>query len=105
MFSKLLYNDDREGRYRVVLSRFALKQIRRIPEHIQMALRAWATTIVREGIRSMRRIPGYHDEPLKGDRLGQRSSRLSRGYRVIYEETESGEVTVITVQEVSKHDY
>ena len=30
-------------------------------------------------------VPGYHDEPLKGHRAGQRSIRLSRAYRAIYE--------------------
>ncbi len=53
----------------------------------------------------MRKIPGYHDEPLKGDRKGQRSSHLSRGYRVIYEELSSGEIVIVSVLEVNKHDY
>ena len=53
----------------------------------------------------MRRIPGYHDEPLKGRREGQRSSKLSRSYRVIYEEFSNGEVEIINIMEVSKHDY
>lgn len=32
----------------------------------------------------MRKIPGYHDEPLKGDLKGLRSIRLSKGYRAYY---------------------
>jgi len=47
----------------------------------------------------------YHNEPLKGDRKGQRSVRLNKAYRVIYEETESGNVVLIGVQEVNKHEY
>ena len=58
-----------------------------------------------DGIRSTRLLPGYHDEPLKGDRKGQRSVRLSRAYRVIYEETETGNVVLVGIQEVNKHEY
>jgi toxin HigB-1 len=91
--------------YRVELEKFAQKEFRRLPGHIQTALRTWATLIEEHGIATMRRIPGYHDEPLKGDRQGQRSSRLSQAYRVIYVENEAGELVVVAVLEVNKHDY
>lgn len=91
--------------YNVVLSKFAEKQFYRLPSHIQKALRVWCEAIEDEGIQSMRLIRGYHDEPLKGQRKGQRSSRLSQGYRVIYEELNSGEISIISVLEVNKHVY
>ena len=91
--------------YRVEIEKFAQKQFRRLPAHIQKALRTWSAFIEDHGTGAMRRIPGYHDEPLRGNRQGQRSSRLSRGYRVIYVESEAGEITIVCVQEVSKHDY
>ncbi|MCX6103790.1 MAG: hypothetical protein NT000_11115 [Proteobacteria bacterium] len=67
----------------------------------------WAETVEMEGIRTVRRLPGYHDEPLRGDREGQRqrSVRLSRAYRVIYEETAKEEITLIAIQEITKHGY
>jgi proteic killer suppression protein len=89
----------------VHIERFAEKQLKKLPEFIREALRIWAETIEQTGVRAMRKLPGYHDEPLKGDRAGQRSSRLSRAYRVIYEERETGEVLIIAVLEVNKHDY
>jgi proteic killer suppression protein len=49
-------------------------------------------------------VPGYHDEPLKGDRAGQRSIRLSRAYRAIYEIKEDT-VKFLSVEEVNKHKY
>jgi proteic killer suppression protein len=49
----------------------------------------------------MRRIPGYHDEPLKGKRKSQRSVRLNRSYRLIYTESDM----TILVLEVNKHEY
>jgi proteic killer suppression protein len=52
-----------------------------------------------------RRIPGYHDEPLKGARTGQRSVRLSRAYRAIYEIRADDSIEFVSVEEVNKHDY
>ncbi len=47
-------------------------------------LHAWVDDVAHLGLREARKISGYHDEPLKGKRLGQRSVRLSKGYRLIY---------------------
>ena len=90
---------------RIWVTKFAEKQIRKLPHHIVAAYYTWVKTVELDGIRQTRLLPGYHDEPLKGDRKGQRSVRLSKGYRVIYEETESGNVVLIGVQEVNKHEY
>jgi proteic killer suppression protein len=49
-------------------------------------------------------VAGYHDEPLKGSRAGQRSIRLSRAYRAIYE-MKKDTVEFVSVEEVSKHEY
>ena len=57
------------------------------------------------GLREVRKIPGYHDEPLKGQRFGQRSIRLSKAYRAIYKIDRSGEIHFIEVIEVNKHEY
>lgn len=89
----------------VHISKFAEKQLKKIPVHIKEALLIWVSSVEESGIIQVRKLPGYHDEPLKGDRKGQRSVRLSRAYRVIYEESENGQLTVITVLEVNKHDY
>ncbi len=90
---------------RVWITKFAEKQLKRLPKYILAAYYTWVKTVEVDGIRATRILPGYHDEPLKGSRKGQRSVRLSRGYRVIYEETESGNVVLIGVQEVNKHEY
>jgi proteic killer suppression protein len=88
---------------KVLLSRFAQKQLDRMPRHIEAAFRTWVVLVSTVGIRETRRSPGFHDEPLKGQRSGQRSVRLNRAYRVIYVETREGiEIQVI---EVSKHEY
>ena len=63
--------------------------------------------VEREGLHEVRKIPGYHDEPLKGPRQGQRSrdAGLSRDYRAIYIVQRDGTVEFASVEEVSKHDY
>jgi proteic killer suppression protein len=94
-----------EKRCEVWITRFAEKQIKKLPKHIASAFHTWVKTVELEGLRTTRTLPGYHDEPLRGDRKGQRSVRLSRAYRVIYEVTESGNLVLIGVQEVNKHDY
>ena len=58
-----------------------------------------------DGLGGSEEEPGYHDEPLKGVRLGQRSVRLTRAYRAIYVVRDDGTAEVAVVEEVHKHDY
>lgn len=88
---------------RVTIAKFAEKQLNKLPFYIKEALRYWAETVERQGILEVRKLKGYHDEPLKGERKGQRSIRLNKAYRAIYIESECGiEICVI---EVNKHEY
>ncbi len=89
----------------VWLTKFADKQLKKLPSNIVAAFWTWVKTVELDGIRNTRKLSGYHDEPLKGDRKGQRSIRLNKAYRVIYEETSSGNVILIAVQEINKHEY
>jgi toxin HigB-1 len=81
------------------------KQLRKLPSLVVDKLVAWAKSVELKGIRKIRKIPGYHDEPLKGDRKGQRSIRLSKAYRAIYTEHLDGSINVVTIEEVNKHEY
>ncbi len=80
----------------------AKKDIKRLPRHIKIHLIEWAELV---GIIEVRKVPGYHDEPLKGKRKGQRSIRLSKSYRAIYIEKINGDINIISVKEVNKHEY
>jgi len=77
----------------------------RLPPHIRDKLFAWEALIHELGMPKVRQNPGFHDEPSKGSRKGQRSIRLNRSWRAIYEELPHGQITIIEVQEVNKHDY
>ena len=81
------------------------KNLNRLPIHIVRNLQRWALQVESLGIQEVRKIPGYHDEPLRGDRSGQRSIRLSKSYRAFYTEIEGDEVNLIQVEEINKHDY
>lgn len=88
---------------RVSVSKFAEKQIQKLPLHIYEALYFWIHSVEYKGLNEIRKLSGYHDEQLKGQRAGQRSVRLNRSYRVIYIElTKEIEIQII---EVHKHDY
>jgi proteic killer suppression protein len=76
----------------------------KIPRHIVVNFRNWVRSVNLEGLERVRLIKGYHDEPLKGKRKGQRSIRLSRQYRAIYS-IEGDEIKIVIVEEVHKHDY
>jgi toxin HigB-1 len=90
---------------RVEVAARALKQLRRVPKHIVDNLMIWVAAVEADGLEEVRKVPGYHDEPLKGDRRGQRSIRLSRAYRAIYEVKADGSVKFVSVEEVHKHEY
>lgn len=89
----------------VVLSKRAMRDLQKLPWHIVKKLQAWIDDISQAGLRAVRKTPGYHDEPLQGKRFGERSIRLSKAYRAIYEVLQDGSIEIIIVLEVNKHDY
>lgn len=90
---------------KVVISKRAQRDLRRVPLRIAERLQAWVEAVAEDGLEEVRRIPGYHDEPLKGSRQGQRSIRLSLHYRAIYELRSDGRVEFVSLEEVNKHAY
>ena len=88
-----------------MLSKRAQRDLRRLPAHIVDRLQAWVRSVALQGLEEVRKVPGYHDEVLKGERHGQRSIRLSRHYRAIYELKNDGRIEFASVEEVNKHAY
>lgn len=89
----------------VTLSKRALADLKKIPAYIRLNLQTWISAVEEAGLHETRKIPGYHDEPLKGSRAGQRSVRLNRAYRAIYIIAEDGSVEFVEVLEVTNHEY
>jgi proteic killer suppression protein len=89
----------------VVLSRGAQKDLKSAPSHVATKLLYWVESVEKSGLETTRKQPGFHDEPLKGRRKGQRSIRLSRAYRAIYVVRSDGALEFVSVEEVNKHEY
>ncbi len=81
------------------------KQLDKIPAYLRDKFFAWVAAVERMGISEIRKLSGYHDEPLTGDRNGQRSIRLNQAYRAIYIEYKDKNEININVIKVSKHEY
>ena len=90
---------------RVELSGLARKQLKNTPRHIVENLAAWVDDVETRGLEEARKVPGYHDEPLHGERQRQRSIRLSRSYRAIYTLRSKGVIRFVSIEEITKHAY
>ena len=72
------------GGIKVVFSKTTEKQVLRVPKWAYFKLTEWISEVDELGLEEVRKYRGYHDEPLKGDRVGVGSIRLNRSYRAIY---------------------
>ena len=91
--------------YDVTLTIKAKKNLKKLPLFIALKLQTWIDAVGHSGLSEVRKIPGYHDEPLKGKRVGQRSIRLNIAYRAIYTINKKGVINFVEVEEVNKHEY
>jgi len=89
----------------VVWGKAVARRLGVVPRNVAAKFLEWVNAVKMVGLAKVRARPGFHDEPLKGERRGQRSIRLSRSYRAIYVETLSGTVELVEVIEVTKHEY
>ena len=79
--------------------------MRRLPGRVVRKLKTWTYLVGEIGLEEVRKIPGFHDEPLVGRRTGMRSIRLNRAYRAMYRVVMEDNSEVVVVEEVSKHGY
>jgi proteic killer suppression protein len=89
----------------VTITKHAQKDLKKIPRHILVQFDLWVEVIETEGFKVMQKIKGYNDHALVGDRKGQRSSYLSRSWRVIYTLDDKTKSINVEVLEVNHHDY
>jgi proteic killer suppression protein len=79
------------------------KSCQSVPESVVRKYELWKDIVFRHGPEKLREFPGFHDEKLKGRRKGERSSRLSLQYRVIY--TVERRIVTVFVLEITPHKY
>ncbi len=89
----------------VEISKRAKSDLAKVPLYIANKLKLWINLVESDGLLAVRQIKGFHDEPLRGNRSGQRSIRLNRAYRAIYEIGTNGSIEFVSVEEVNKHEY
>ena len=90
---------------RVEVSRRAERSLERTPRQVAAKFFYWKQQIEEHGLEVVMKIPGYHDEPLRGKLKGYvRSIRLALGYRAYYRVV-GGAVQCVLVEEVNRHDY
>jgi proteic killer suppression protein len=88
------------------ITRRALKELDKAPSQVQIKYIAWVKLVEKTGLMETRKIKGFHDVPLVGDRKRQRSIRLNKQWRAIYViKNEQIEIQFIEVLEVTAHDY
>lgn len=79
------------------------KVIAKLPLQVVKKYELWKNIVFRHGPDKLREFPGFHDENLKGEFKGQRSSRLNIQYRVIY--SIEKEVVSVYVINITPHKY
>jgi plasmid maintenance system killer protein len=79
------------------------KVIAKLPLQVVKKYELWKNIVFRHGPDKLREFPGFHDEKLKGEFEGQRSSRLNIQYRVIY--SIEKEVVSVYVIDITPHKY
>jgi plasmid maintenance system killer protein len=79
------------------------KTISKLPLQVVKKYELWKDIVFRHGPEKLREFPGFHDEKLKGDLEGQRSSRLNIQYRVIY--SVEKEIVTVYVIDITPHKY
>ena len=79
------------------------KLIAKLPLQVVKKYELWKDIVFRHGPDKLREFPGFHDEKLKGELGGQRSSRLNIQYRVIY--SIEKEIVSVYVIDITPHKY
>ena len=79
------------------------RRLPRLPREVLERYEKWKDIVRISGPAGLRLIKGFHDEALRGEWKGHRSSRLGVQYRVIYV-VEAQDVAVYVI-ELTAHDY
>jgi addiction module RelE/StbE family toxin len=83
--------------------RKAVKQLESLPIDVLKRYEKWKDIVSISGPDGLRQIKGFRDEALRGEWKGNRSSRLTIQYRVIYKIQK--ELVLVQVVNVTPHDY
>lgn len=74
-----------------------------LPVEVLKRYEKWKDIVAVSGPQGLRLIKGFHDESLRGEWKGCRSSRLGSQYRVIYKVVR--DQVLVQVLNITAHDY
>lgn len=74
------------------------------PKALVIKFQKWVDDIEKYGLEEVRKVRGWHDHTLKGDRAGQRAIYLNKQWRAVYV-LEGAGVKIVRVIEVHPHAY
>ncbi|MDA0323656.1 MAG: type II toxin-antitoxin system mRNA interferase toxin, RelE/StbE family [Verrucomicrobia bacterium] len=83
--------------------RSVVRKLPRIPIEVLKRYEKWKDIVTISGPEGLRWIMGFHDEALRGEWQGCRSSRLGLKYRLIYRIED--EKLYVQVVDITAHDY
>jgi addiction module RelE/StbE family toxin len=83
--------------------RRVVRRLNRLPTKVLKRYEKWKDIVRISGPQGLRLIKGFHDESLRGQWRGHRSSRLGQQHRLIYK-IEADEVLVLVI-DITAHDY
>jgi len=79
------------------------RRVQRLPIEVLKRYEKWKDVVGASGPAGLRLIKGFHDEALRGEWKGHRSSRLGIQYRVIYQVV--AQEILVKVIDITAHDY
>lgn len=89
--------------WKIYEHRKAVKQLQSMPVEVLKRYEKWKDIVFISGPAGLRLIKGFHDEALKGQWKGHRSSRLNIQFRVIYKIVR--DEILVQVIDLTAHDY
>ena len=80
-----------------------VRRVHKLPVEVLKRYEKWKDIVRISGPAGLRLIKGFHDESLRGEWKGHRSSRLGVQHRVIYRV--AGREILVEVVDITAHDY
>ncbi len=89
--------------WEVLEHRRVSRKLRRLPVEALKRYEKWKDIVRISGPHGLRLIKGFHDEALRGEWKGYRSSRLGLQYRVVYRVV--AQEVLVQVIDLIAHEY
>lgn len=74
----------------------------KLPTQVKEKFLKWTAEVEAKGLEEVKKIPGYHDEPIKAFAGERRSVRLSDGFRACYESVLENGTMILKIITISQ---